>query len=536
MSGVIEALAAEPILAFFLILALGLLVGRVGIGGVSLGDSGVLFVALGFGMLGVTIPVGLADFGVVLFLYAVGLQAGPQFVRTFRKRVGATLGLTAAALIPSFLTAWLAGRVLGLNAALTAGLFSGALTSTPGLATGLELTGSAEVSIGYGLTYPFGVLGVIVFAQVMPRLLGIDLKEEVRAVASAEKPPDLEAIWLRVANPQLEGLTIQDFGALSLAEVTLSRITQEQQTRVAMAEVVMRVGDHVRVVGRPHQLRRAETVIGPRDADYHDPDSPISSRTLVVTSRDCAGRSLAELALPLRFGVVVTRLTREEFEFIPQARTELEVGDTIRIVGPESACQLAVDYLGREEERLHETPLLPLAFGLLAGILIGLLSWPLPGGSSFALGAAGGPLIAGLSAGYLGRIGPFSFRVPPAARQVIRTIGLLLFLAGAGVQAGSGLPAVLAERGLVLLAWGGAVTLVGLTSAFLVGRLIFRLNLSTTLGSICGAMTSTPGLGTVTSAAESDAPVLAYASVYPVALITVILLTRLLCALIGLPG
>ena len=229
------------------------------------------------------------------------------------------------------------------------------------------------------------------------------------------------------------------------------------------------------------------------------------------------GCTLAELHLRERYSINISRIWRDDFEFVPHGTTTLEFGDTIRIVGNRSDCESFTPVVGHQEERLHETQFMPLTLGLLTGVLLGFLQLPLPSGLSVSLGLAGGPLLSGLVVGHFGRIGPLTFRVPVAAKYFIRELGLLFFLAGAGVEAGHAFWPELRQQGPVLLLVGAAVTLAPMIAAYSVARLVLRWDALTAMGSICGAMTCTPGLGAVSRMARSQAGSLAYVAVYPTA-------------------
>jgi putative transport protein len=475
----------------------------------------------------------VSTLGVVLFVFAVGLQAGPRFFKSFRKRGLSFALLALVTLAATFGTAVVLERLTGLGAPLSAGLFTGALTSTPGLAAALESLDDPTVSVAYGVAYPLGIVGVVLFAQLVPRLLRVDLEREAREVETAMAPPAVEVVWMEVRNPQLHQRTMGDFDEAHLTSATISRITKLGRTIPARSEAVLELGDRVRVVGTAEELGRMELLIGPRVERVDEPPSDITSRTVVVTEEGIVGKTLEELRLRQRHGVVITRLWRNDYETVPTGKSTLEFGDTIRIVGDRADCERFVPIVGDKERRLQHTNFLPLSVGLLLGVLVGQAALPLPGGIELKLGLAGGPLLVALVAGHFGRIGPFSFRVPVAAKYFIRELGLIFFLAAAGTGAGGSFLEVLQARGLVLVAVGLALTLAPLGLAWLLALRVLELDVLSTLGVICGSMTSTPGLGAVSAASDSEVPALAYATVYPVALIFVTLLSQLMAVVLA---
>jgi putative transport protein len=418
--------------------------------------------------------------------------------------------------------------MIGITPDLASGLLSGALTSTPGLAASLNVWPRSSAAIGYGAAYPFGVIGVILFAQLVPRILRMDLEEEAAKADSANRVPPVKYAWFLVSNSQLFGKTIAVLSSVLPRNTLVSRVAKGDMTRPALGDIELEGGEHLRVIGPEHALNRVELLLGPRVADFQEAPSDVASFTLVVTASAVIGKSLAELSLREKFSVNVSRVWRDDFEFVPQGVTTLEFGDTIRVVGNRADCERLAPVVGHQEERLQETQFLPLAMGLWVGVLLGFVSLPLPGGLSVSLGLAGGPLLSGLIAGHFGRIGRLTFRVPLAAKYFIRELGLIFFLAGAGVEAGHKFLPTLQQHGLSILLVGALTTLVPMLAAFSVARWALRWDVFTALGAICGAMTSTPGLGVVAKMSRSQASSLAYVAVYPTALIGITILAPLM--------
>jgi putative transport protein len=440
--------------------------------------------------------------------------------------------ITITTLISAVLTCGGLALAIGIAPALASGLLSGALTSTPALAASLEVLGSPSVAVGYGAAYPFGVLGVILFVQLVPRLFKMDLETEAEKAESATRLPPVQFAWFQLKNSQLFGKNVSVLSSALPSNTLISRVAKEDGTRPALSNIVLENGDHLRVVGSERALNRVELLLGPREAGFQEAPSGVTSITLVVSAAAVVGRSLAELSLREKFSINVSRIWRDDFEFVPHGDTTLEFGDTIRVVGNLCDCQRLAPVVGHQEERLQETPFLPLTIGLLVGVLLGFVSLPLPGGLSVSLGLAGGPLLAGLVAGHFGRLGRLTFRVPIAAKIFIRELGLIFFLAGAGVSAGHEFWPVLQQQGVALIGAGVLTTLVPMTIAFTMARLVLRWDAITALGAICGAMTSTPGLGVVVKLSRSQASSLAYVAVYPTALIGITVLAPLMGVLL----
>ena len=521
-------LQGNVIVSLFLIIALGTLIGNFSIRGVSLGASGVLFVALVFGHFGIQIPGAITTLGVTLFVYAVGLQAGPRFFKAFKSRGIAFAMLAIVTLLSGFAATIAMEMIFHFGAALSTGLYTGSLTTTPGLAAALEALKDPNVSVGYGVAYPFGVVGVVLFVQLVPRFLKIDLKKEAKEIERKSKGPGVGVVWLEMKNPQLDNKTIDEVSSAHLTTTAISRITKLGHTIPARSDAVLQLGDRVRAIGTQENLKKLEMLIGPRIENVDEPPSNIVSHTLVVSEDAVAGKRLDDLHVRERFGIVLTRLWRDDIEIVPTGSSTLEFGDTIRIVGDAADCERFIPLVGHQERRLQETRFLPLSLGLAVGVAIGLLPLPFPGELKVSLGMAGGPLFAALIVGHFGRIGPLSFRMPLAAKIFIREMGLIFFLAGAGTKAGANFVEVLMSQGFQLFVAGIVIAAVPLAASYCFARWVLKLDILSTLGAICGGMTSTPGLGVASNAADSDVPAVAYATVYPVALILVTILAQIL--------
>jgi putative transport protein len=533
MEEFVAALNAQPVLVIAAAIALGILLGNLSVAGFSLGASGVLFVAMAFGHLGVKLPAVVGDLGVALFVYSVGLQAGPHFIRSVRHRGWSFVMLAIVTLIAAWLVAMACARTLAIDAPLSTGMYAGALTSTPALAAALQTLDDPRISVGFGVAYPFGVVGVILFVQLVPRIFRVDWQQELARAKASDAAEPIEVAWFEITNPQIDGKTLRDLELAQPSGAIISRILDKYVALPPQAETHLALGQHVRVVGTAAELAQLELLLGPRAGDFHEPRSAIRPATVVVTEEKFCGRTLAEMSFRERFGVTITRMWRDDFEFVPTGRNMLEFGDEIRVVGDADDCARVTSLLGHRPEKLHETRFLAVGFGLLAGVLIGLVPLPIGGGYTLRLGLAGGPLLAGLIAGHFGRIGPVNFRMPPAARMFMNQIGLILFLAAAGLHAGESFWDVISGQGATMLVAATLITIIPLFVAFAVARYWFGWDELNVLGAICGAMTCTPGLGIVSKLTDSSIPATAYVAVYPVALVFVSILAPLLGTLLA---
>jgi putative transport protein len=544
---IVESLLASPFFTLFAIIALGALLGSLRVWGMALGAAGVFFVALVAGHFlvpfNIHVPQELTELGLVLFVYAVGLQAGPRFFSTLRKSGLSFLlmGLTPA-LVGAAVTIGLA-LALNLPAHLAAGLYSGATTCTPALAAALEAVRRvfpddvAYTSVGYGAAYPFSVVAVVVLVQFLPRLLrtrAATAAAQYRAEVAAKSPP-LEECAFRLNNPNCAARTIDEIQSLRISRAVLCRVKHAGQIRPARPETRLEMGDVVLAVGTPEELAKLEAVLGEVAVEsMYDPTGHVTSEQLLVSRREVIGKTLRELCLWERFGVVATRVRREGLEFTPHGDLRLEPGDVLRVVGPRQDLESVAAVVGREERRLNETSLVPFAAGIALGAAIGRIPFTLPGGLETHLGLGGGAFLVALVLGQLGTRGPVRVYVPNAAKHFARELGLVIFLAGAGVGAGQKFMPILQQSGPQLLIAGAIITLVTVGVATLLAFLLLRWNLLFGAGALCACMTNPPGLGAASSLADSDAAAVGFASVYPVALIGKIVFTPLIFLLLRL--
>ncbi len=523
-------LLGNKLLALVVVITLGLLLGRVRIAGLSLGSSGVIFTALAMGHFAYEIPDGIGALGLTVFVYCVGLSAGPRFFRVFRQE-GRSLALICILLVGTGgATAWLMSLWLGIPADLAAGVFAGALTSTPGLAAAMEaLPAGSQVAVGYGIAYPFGVICVVLFVQLLPRLLRAELSEMGDALASKQdQGRRIVRVLVEVCNPGVIGRDLSNLTAIEESNCQVARILKDDRLVPVPKGLVLAEGQRLLLVAREYRLPPVIDLLGRRDERVGLLSDREGQRaSVVVTSPNIVGKTLDTLRLRANFGVTVTRITRHDIEFVPKNSDEIEYGDMLNAVGePEDLESFAVR-AGHRAKTFDETDLISLGVGIIAGVVLGTIQMTL-GESSFSLGVAGGPLFVGLLLGHFGRIGPIKGHLPAAARMLMTEMGLVLFLAGAGVTAGLALGDVIRSHGVSLCVASCGVALVPMVVGALLAIFVFRMNLLQVLGVVCGGMTSTPGLGVLTAKTDSEIPIVSYAAAYPVALIVITVFAKIL--------
>jgi len=530
-----DELLGNPMIALFAVIGAGMLFGRIQVFGVSFGSSGVIFSALLLGGVGYGIPAGIGNLGLVLFVYCVGLTAGPTFFRVFKQeganlaKLGAVIILAGAA--TTVVCAWL----FKVPVDLAAGVLAGSMTSTPALASALDaLNHNPNVSVGYGIAYVYGVVGVVLFVQLVPRMLGYNLEEEVRRAGKGGGGRRIERVVIEVLNPGLFGKLISENSFTATQRCQISRVGKGDRFVPVTPDTRFEEGQILMAVGEDDRLPALVEFIGRKSDRKLFLDIETERLRVVATSPQVLDKTLRELNLLNAFGVTITRVERNTVAIVPQADTVLQYGDVLTAIGEPKGLQGFAAFAGHRTRALDETDIISLAVGISLGLLIGMIPLGLPGGRSFSLGAAGGPLMVALVLAHFGSIGGIRGHVPRAARMLMTEMGLVFFLAGAGVQAGGQFMEVLRQQGPSLLVMGFFVTTVPMLVGYIAAKRFLRMGILETLGAICGGMTCTPGLGALSSKIDSDIPAISYAAVYPVALILVTLAAQIVVQV--LPG
>jgi putative transport protein len=515
--------------ALFLIVALGFILGRIKIFGLSLDVSAVIFVALVFGHYGVVIPEDFQYLGLVLFIFTIGIQAGPGFFESFKKEGRqlasfATLLILAAALITAVTVYF-----FNIDKNIAVGLFTGALTSTPGLAAAIDITGSPLASIGYGVSYPFGVIGVILFIRFLPKILGVSLKkaEEDNQSKMKEEFPEIIRRNFVVENDYVVGNSIGELRIRYMTKAVVSRVVHDGLAITPKPETILYKGDLIKAVGTEEALKRVELLIGPPTEEEIPLDPNYDVRTVLVTNKEVVNKTIGQINLLHTYSATITRIRRSGINISPTPNSKLQFGDKLIIASSKTNMEMVARIFGDDQKRLSDTDILPVALGIILGVLVGKINITL-GNFAFSPGLTGGVLIVALVVSRLGKTGPILWTMSGAANQLLRQLGLIFFLAAVGTGAGAEIVTTFQQYGYKLFLFGGVITIVPMVLAALVGKWFFKMNLLSMLGAISGSMTSTPGLAAADSMTDTNAHSIAYATVYPVAMVLLIVVVQLI--------
>ena len=580
----LKELFADPttvessLLILALVIALGLACGGVALRGVRLGVAGILFVGLAFGHFGLTPNATVLhfarEFGLVLFVFAVGLSVGPGFFNALR-RDGLRLNLLAMSVVLlGVLITMLGMAVLGIAGPVAVGLFSGATTNTPSLAAAgqalrdyppedaaarsalaqvapnhplVQTTDPpndaqreqrlAEVNklptMAYAVSYPGGVFGIIAAIILLRWLFRVDPVAEAERLEEQQRlaVPVLANAHVRVINPNLVGVRIAEIPAIDSLGIIVSRLMRGAEEWVADRDECVCAGDVLLAVGRLDKLQQFVRIVGERVAiDASAVHSQIRVQWMTVSRKEIAESTIGQLALTERFGVQVTRIRRSGVELPPMPGVRLHLGDEIRVVGLPQDIAKAAAQLGDSPRQLGEPEFLPVFVGIALGVIVGSIPFALPGvPGALKLGLAGGPLLVAILLSRLQRIGPVVWFLPRPANLTLRDIGIAVFLASVGLRSGDlFVDAFLQGSGMLWLAVGAAITLLPLLVVGVIAHVVAKQHYLTIAGMLAGSMTDPPALAFANSLANSEIPSVSYATVYPLTMILRVLAAQLM--------
>jgi putative transport protein len=540
---------AHALIILSLVAVTGLALGSIRIGGVQLGIGGALFSGIAFAHFGFTIDAGILEFvrefGLILFVYAIGLHVGPGFFGALRKD-GLKLNTLAASLVILGVLVTVGVHLIGgipLPAAL--GLMSGATTNTPSLAAATQVLKDMNVDeglrgmapLGYALAYPFGIVGIILTMILLRNVFGLDPAHAAAEFDEARKAgAALETLNIEVRNGAMEGLRLRDIPGFDHLGVVVSRVLHQGSQEVLDPEHRLYVGDVVLAVGKRKNLEDLRIILGGEISTLNLKEMPsdVKWERLVVTSQAARGKTLADLDLAQVHHVVLSRVVRAGIELTPTGALRLQFGDIVTAIGEPEALKRVATLLGNRPEALNHAQIIPIFVGIALGVALGSIPIAVPGlPAPLKLGLAGGPLVAAILLSRLGTLGPLVWFMPPVANHVLREIGIVLFLACAGLKSGGRFAeTIVAGDGLPWLLYGALITIVPLLVVGFIGHLWTRMNYLTLCGLLAGSMTDPPALAFANGLHRSEAQSLGYATVYPLVMFLRVLAPQILAVLL----
>ena len=524
---------AHAVLTFALVITIGILLGKVKIGGISLGITWILFVGIVLSHFGMTVDGEVRhfvqEFGLILFVFSIGLQVGPGFFASF-KHGGMTLVMCAVAIVLlGVATAYVVHLVTGTPIPTMVGILSGAVTNTPGLGAAQQAYADASgiedptIALGYAVAYPLGVVGIIFTMIFIRYALRVKFEKEDEGLAALSKEHKLaDKVSVEFTNKTLDGRTVAYVRDLINRQFVISRILRPDGTiSMADAESVIHIGDRLWVISQAEDIEAIVAFFGRRvemtDEQWgnNTPNAELVSRRILITKSSLNGKKFSDLRLRTKYGINITRVNRAGVDLIPYQGLELQVGDRVMVVGPEKAVTQVADVLGNSLKKLNQPNLVTIFVGIALGVLLGsipLLNVPQP----VKLGLAGGPLIVAILIGRFGTHFHLVTYTTMSANLMLREIGIALFLAAVGIGAGDGFIDAIVNGGYRWIGYGVVITVLPLMIVALVARLWLKMNYYTLMGLIAGSTTDPPALAYANATAGNDMPAVGYSTVYPV--------------------
>ena len=544
---------AHIVALYAFVIAAGVLLGKIKFFGISLGVTFVLFVGILAGHFGFTgnpaILSFVQDFGLILFVFCIGLQVGPSFFSSF-KRGGITLNLLAVGIVflniavALILYFALQGRV---DIPMMVGILCGAVTNTPGLGAANEALQQLhyqgpEIAMGYACAYPLGVMGIILSMIIIRYICRVDVQRDSDEIQKEEEAnPHMKpyTISLKGQNEALSGKTLSQVQNFLARDFVCTRIIQDGHMITPNANTVLRLGDRMFLVCAEDDSEAIMAFIGPKiEQDWdatNQQDKPMVSRRILVTQPNINGKTLGELHFSSMYGVNVTRVNRSGMDLFAARQLRLQVGDRVMVVGPQDAIERVANLLGNQLRRLDHPNIVTIFVGILCGILFGSLPIAIPGmPTPVKLGLAGGPLIISILIGRFGHKVKLVTYTTMSANLMLREVGLVLFLASVGIKAGENFVQMVVEGdGVLYVGLGFLITFIPLVITGIVARWHHRVNYFTLMGLIAGSNTDPPALAYANQIAGNDAPAVGYSTVYPLTMFLRILTAQLLVLLMA---
>ena len=531
-------------LLYAVVIAVGILLGKIKIGGISLGVTFVLFAGIVAGHIGFTAPVNILsfiqDFGLILFVFCIGLQVGPGFFESFKKG-GVTLNLLSTSIVLLNVAVMFGCYYIFFdttdktNLPMMVGTLYGAVTNTPGLGAANEALESVwkatngtipQIASGYACAYPLGVLGIIgatIAVRFITRTRLADEEEELKEDEAENPHAKPHQMHLMVNNTYLAGRTVAQINEFLNRDVVFSRLLHEGKYSIPSSKDKFEMGDEVLVVCAEADAEAIQAFIGPElDTPWEEDESnqPLVSRRIVVTNSSMNGKTLGKMHFSSVFGVTVTRISRQGMDVFASRNYRFQVGDKILVVGPEDNVNRIAELMGNSVKRLDTPNIATIFIGIIVGILFGSIPFAIPGMPvPLKLGIAGGPLIIAILIGRFGHRMKLNTYTTTSANMMLREIGLVLFLASVGVKAGANFwHTVVQGDGLMYVFTGFLITIIPILIVGVIARLKYKFNYFTIMGMVAGACTDPPALAYANSICSREAPAIGYSTVYPLSM------------------
>lgn len=523
---------AHAVLTFALVITVGILLGKIKIKGVSLGITWILFVGIIFSHFGMTVDNDVRhfvqEFGLILFVFSIGLQVGPGFFASFKHGGMTLVGCATAIVLLGVLIAYIIHVATGTPIPTMVGILSGAVTNTPGLGAAQQAYADASgvndpsIALGYAVAYPLGVVGIILSMIFIRYALRVDFKKEDEGLAELANEQKLaEKVSVEFTNQIIEGRSVEYVRDLVNRQFVISRVMHpDGSITMADTDTKIHLGDRLWVICQAEDVEAVVAFLGHRveltDEDWgnNTPNAELISRRILITKSSINGKKFSDLRLRTKYGITITRVNRAGMDLIPYQGLELQVGDRVMVVGPAKSVAKVADVLGNSLKKLDHPNLITIFVGIALGVLLGsipLMNVPQP----VKLGLAGGPLIVAILIGRFGTHFHLVTYTTASANLMLREVGIALFLAAVGIGAGDGFVEAVVNGGYRWIGYGFIITVVPILIVAIIARLWLKMNYYTLMGLIAGSTTDPPALAYANATAGNDMPAVGYSTVYP---------------------
>ncbi|AHG72840.1 transport protein [Mannheimia sp. USDA-ARS-USMARC-1261] len=540
-----------------LVAVLGLWIGHIKIRGVGLGIGGVLFggllVSHFMAQFGVKLDAHtlhfIQEFGLILFVYSIGIQVGPGFFASLKHSGLKLNGFAVLIVLLSGVFVVLIHKLFSIPLPVILGIFSGAVTNTPSLGAGqqvlAELSGGSVTEImgmSYAIAYPFGIIGILLTMWLIRIILKVNIDKEAEAFNQSQNQgkEQLSTLNVRLTNPNINGLTLNQLPDFDLHEVSYSRLKRGEELSIPRVDTVLQVGDILHLVGDQASLHKMQIILGEvADVSVSTKGTIYRSERAVVTNEKVFGKQIRQLMLKGKYDVVISRLNRAGVELVPTGDMTLQFGDVLNLVGRQADIEMVMTIIGNAQSKLQQVQMLPIFIGIGLGVLLGSIPIYLPGFPvALKLGLAGGPLVVALILARIGSIRKLYWFMPPSANLALREIGIVLFLAVVGLKSGGRfLETLLSSEGMEWILFGAIITFFPLMITGLIARIYAKMNYLSLCGLLAGSMTDPPALAFANEIKEGNgAAALSYATVYPLVMFLRIMLPQVLAIMLWVAG
>lgn len=533
-----QLLVENPLLLLFLVASIGYTLGNIRVAGISLGVAAVLFTGLVFGALSndYNIPKVVTNLGLVLFVYSIGLKSGPAFFSSYQKNGWRDFIFLVSMLVFSGAVAGGLFFIMDISASMITGAYAGSTTNTPALAAVIDYIASTHANdsgmlsdavLGYSFSYPMGVLGSIIVILIMEKLLKIDYNQEKQSLRKQYPlETNLSSITIEITNPEIAGVQVRDLLKKYKWDIVFGRIAQAGKITLINYDTSFNLGDRLMVVGSASELKAVTADMGKRiDSDLDLDRTEFDVRRIFVSNPRVAGRSLADLQIDKKFNAIITRIRRGDIEMLAKGNTVLELGDRLRFVARREDLSMLSDYFGDSYKDSSKINLFTFGIGIGIGLILGTMELNLGSAFSFKLGLAGGPLFVGLILGALRRTGPIVWTLPYSSNTTLQQMGLILLLAGIGVNAGHSFIDSFSTDAVYVFIASIAISMITAMAMIYIGYRFIKLPFTL----LMGLVSNQPAiLDFASDRSDSSVPEIGYTMVFPIAMIMKIVIAQML--------